>query len=185
MDWAAHLEHLQAVLKEFDSIAAPNKETLIRYFRKGLHPSIRAQLDNRGQDLDVLYKELEKAVDAEVKANLQPPFGTRKIDSRYPKGYRSLIKKDKNDAYWKHCDEASNKDKEKAKSYNPSFANQPQTQVSKKCHKIRQGGHLATGVNTTKIAKKDKDKDKAKDLSHIKCYTCKWKGHYANKYPEK
>ena len=29
LDWAAHLEHLQAVLKEFDPIAAPNKETLI------------------------------------------------------------------------------------------------------------------------------------------------------------
>ena len=32
MDWTAHMEHLQAVLKEFDLVAAPNKETLIRYF---------------------------------------------------------------------------------------------------------------------------------------------------------
>ena len=36
------------------------------------------------------------------------------------------------------------------------------------------------GVNTTEVTKKDKDKDKIKDLSHIECYTCKQKGHYAN-----
>ncbi len=30
-----------------------------------------------------------------------------------------------------------------------------------------------------------KDKDKAKNLSYIKCYTCKQKGHYTNKYPKK
>ncbi len=30
LDWAAHLEHLQAVLKEFDPSGAPNKTTLIR-----------------------------------------------------------------------------------------------------------------------------------------------------------
>ena len=47
LDWAAHLEHLQAVLREFDSVAAPNKDTMIRYFREGLRPSIRAQLDVR------------------------------------------------------------------------------------------------------------------------------------------
>ncbi len=30
LDWAAHLEHLQVVLKEFDPTGAPNKITLIR-----------------------------------------------------------------------------------------------------------------------------------------------------------
>ncbi len=42
LDWTAHLEHLQAVLKEFDSTGAPNETTLIRYFQEKLHPSIRA-----------------------------------------------------------------------------------------------------------------------------------------------
>ena len=45
MDWAAHLEHLQAILKAFDPVAAPNKEVLIRCFREGLRPSIQAQMD--------------------------------------------------------------------------------------------------------------------------------------------
>ena len=96
------------------------------------------------------------------------------------------MKKDKNDTYWEHCDEAFNRDKEKIKSHNFFyFANQPQTQASN--YKNRQEswweGYPATGVNTTKIVKKDKDK--VKDLSHVKCYICKQKGHYANKCPAK
>ena len=51
-DWAAHLEHLQAVLREFDPDATPNEETMIRYFREGLRPSVWAQLDTRGRNHD-------------------------------------------------------------------------------------------------------------------------------------
>ncbi len=32
LDWAAYLEHLHAMLKEFDSTGAPNETTFIRYF---------------------------------------------------------------------------------------------------------------------------------------------------------
>ncbi len=46
LDWAAHMEHLQVVLKEFDPTGALNETTLIRYFRDGLRPFIRAQLDH-------------------------------------------------------------------------------------------------------------------------------------------
>ena len=46
LDWAAYLENLQAVFKEFDLTTTPNKETLICYFQEGLCPSIQAQLDN-------------------------------------------------------------------------------------------------------------------------------------------
>ena len=70
LDWAAHLEHLQAVLREFDSAATPNEETMIRYFREGLKPFIRAQLDAQGRDLDSWEEAVEKAVNAEAKALL-------------------------------------------------------------------------------------------------------------------
>lgn len=75
--------------------------------------------------------------------------------------------------------------KDKAKFHNPSSANsQPQAQTSNKNkHKSHRKGLLATGINTIKIAKKDKDK--TKDLSYINCYTCKQKGYYANKCPKK
>ncbi len=114
---------------------------------------------------------VEKAGDVEAKANLQPPFYIRKIDSKCLKDYRPLAKKDKEDTYWEPRDETSNKDKDKAKSHNfSSSANQPQTKAPKK-DKCRWGGHPATRVNATKVPKKDKDK--TKDLSHVKCYTYK------------
>ena len=82
-----------------------------------------------------------------------------------------------------HCKEAFNKNKDKAQSHNSFSANQPQTQAPKKDKRDHRGDHLATGVNATEVAKKDKDK--AKDLSHVKCYTCKQKSYYTNKYSEK
>ncbi len=125
---------------------------------------------------------VEKAGDVEVKVNLQPPFYVREINARCPKSHHLSVKKDKENIYWECRDKAS-KDKDKAKSHNFSSANQPQTQAPKKDKCGRQRGHPAIAINATKVAKKDKDK--AKDLSHVKCYTCKQKGHYANKCPKK
>ena len=67
---------------------------------------------------------VEKTRDIEAKANLQLPFYIRKIDSKCLKGYCPSVKKDKKDANWEYRNEASSKNKEKAKFYNPSFANQ-------------------------------------------------------------
>ncbi len=124
---------------------------------------------------------VEKAVDIKTKVSLQLPSEIKKIDSRYPKGYRPSAKKNKDEATWK-C-----QDRIKTKSHNPSPANsQPQTQASKKDkrhQKNRWGGYPAIGVNIIKVAKKDKDK--TKDLSYIKCYTYKQKGYYANKCSKK
>ena len=41
LDWAAHLEHLQVVLQEFDPATTPNEEIMIQYFREGLRPFVR------------------------------------------------------------------------------------------------------------------------------------------------
>ena len=67
---------------------------------------------------------IKKTVNIKVKVNFQPPLKTRKIDSKYQKGYRPT-KKDKN----KTNQNYQNKNKTKS-SYNPPFANlnQPQTQ---------------------------------------------------------
>ncbi len=182
LDWAAHLEHLQAVLKEFHPTRAPNETTLIRYFWEELRLSIWVQLDHRGQDLDSWEEVMEKAGDIEAKTNLQPSFYVRDINTRCPKGHRSSAKKDKENTYQEPQNEAS-KDKDKAKSHSSSAsANQPLTQVPKKDKCGRRGGHLATRVNATKVAKKDKA---PKDLSHIECYTCHQKGHYAIKCSDK
>ncbi len=182
LDWAAYLKHPQSVLKKLDPTGAPNKTTLIRYFQERLHPFIWAQLDHRGRDLDGWKEVVEKIGDVEAKANLQPPFYVRDIDASCPKGHCPSAKKDKENTYREPQNEAS-KDKDKAKSHNSSTpANQPQIQATKKNKRSCWGGHSATGVNTTKVAKKEKA---PKDLSHIEYYTCHQKGHYATKYPDK
>ncbi len=69
-----HLEHLYAVLKEFDLTDTPNKITLIRYFWEGLRLSIRVQLDHQRRDSDKWEEVVEKVGDVKAKANLQPSF---------------------------------------------------------------------------------------------------------------
>ncbi len=69
-------------------------------------------------------KVVEKVGNIEAQASLQPLFYVHEIDASYPKGHYLLAKKDNDDANQKHQDEAL---KDKAKSYNSSFADQPQT----------------------------------------------------------
>ncbi len=123
---------------------------------------------------------VEKVDDVEIKANLQPPFYIRDINARCPKSHRPSTKKDKEDTYREPQNGASNKNK--ANSNSSASANQPQTQAPKKDKRNCRGGHPTTGVNATKVAKKDKA---PKDLSHIECYTCHQKGYYAIKCPDK
>ncbi len=142
-------------------------------------------MDHRGQDLDTWEEVVEKADGIEAKANLQPSFYVREINSKCPKSHRPSAKKDKEDTYREPRDKTSNKDKNKAKSYNSSAStNQLQTQALKKNKRSCRGGYPAIEVNANKRVKKDKDKV-PKYLSHVKCYTCKQKSHYINKCPEK
>ena len=100
MDWAAHLEYLQTLLREFDSAAASNKEVLICYFCDSLRPSIRAQTDERGWDLDIWEEVIKKAINAEAKTACQPQSLMREMDNRccqghHPVKFDELTKKSK------------------------------------------------------------------------------------------
>ena len=86
-DWASHLEHLQSILLKFDAEGALESD-LIRFFREGLKPSIKAQMEQRGRELDSWEELVEKAIDAEAKASLQPQSILRKMDQRCPHGNR-------------------------------------------------------------------------------------------------
>ena len=90
MDWAAHLEHLQTVLKEFNPVTAPTEKVLICYFYDGLRPSIQAQTDERGQDLDIWEEAIKKAINVETKAARQPQSLMNEIDNCYLWGHRPI-----------------------------------------------------------------------------------------------
>lgn len=48
-DWASHLEHLQAILIEFDTDGAPEKSDLIHFLRKEHNPLVKLRWDNVGK----------------------------------------------------------------------------------------------------------------------------------------
>ena len=70
----------QAILVEFDADGAPEESDLIRFFCEGLKPSIKAQIEQRGRELDSWDELVEKAIDAEAKARLQPASILCEID---------------------------------------------------------------------------------------------------------
>ena len=44
-DYASHLQHLQSILVEIDTIGAPNEPTMICYFQEGLKPFIKVEME--------------------------------------------------------------------------------------------------------------------------------------------
>ena len=88
LDWAAHLEHLQSILLEYDPVGAPTKPTMLRYFREGLKPSVLAELEYRDLELESFNQMVKKAVDAKAKSALQPRSSTKEIDQHCPQGNR-------------------------------------------------------------------------------------------------
>ena len=185
LDWTAHLEHLQAVLKEFDPAAAPNEEIMIRCFREGLRPSIQAQLDARGRDLDSWEEAVEKAVNAEAKASLQSPASTRDMDSRCPQGSRPAKREEKDSGRKNKSTDSNPADtssgKQSSSARQTSSAN-PKKDLDHQQGPRRRGGQghgrnpdsSAMGVNIVPTKE-------GRDMSQIECYNSHRKGHYSNK----
>ena len=82
------LEHLQSILIEFDADGAPEEPALIQCFQEGLKPLIKAQMEQRGREKDSWEELVEKAIDAEAKASLQPPSFLKEMDQRFLRGNR-------------------------------------------------------------------------------------------------
>ena len=67
LDWAAHLEHLQSILLEYELVGAPTKPTMLRYFRKSLKPFVLAEVEHQNLELESFHQMVKKAVDAKAK----------------------------------------------------------------------------------------------------------------------
>ena len=48
--WASHLKHLKSI--EFDADKTLEKPDLIRFFREGCQPSVKAQMEQRERELN-------------------------------------------------------------------------------------------------------------------------------------
>lgn len=79
--WVAHLEHLQSIILEFDTINTPREDQLGRTFYNGLRPLIKLSIADVGQDMP--WNNLVSAVNiTKVLAKIQE---STHLDQRYVK----------------------------------------------------------------------------------------------------
>ncbi len=123
-DWAAHLEHFQSILFEFDANNVPQEGQLGRTFYDGLNPSIKLWIDDIGEDMpwDDLIRAANKA---KARDKIQ---GSTHLDQRCPKGKRPL-KMSLNSR-----DDQAEKPKATAP---PAKADPPKSDQSKTLNKVR------------------------------------------------
>ena len=87
-DWASHLQHLQSILSEFDPIQTPDKLTMICYFREGLKPSIKVEIEQQDRESIDFEKMVQTADNAKAKVGLRSSTMVRNSDIRCSRGYR-------------------------------------------------------------------------------------------------
>ena len=73
---------------KYDLIGALTKPTMLRYFRKGLKPSILAELQNKDLELESFVQIIKKTIVVKAKANLRPRGTTCNIDQNCLQGSR-------------------------------------------------------------------------------------------------
>lgn len=191
-DWAAHLEHLQSILVEFDADCAPLEGQLGRTFYDGLRPSIKLWIDEVGRQ-QLSWDELVSAANrAEAKARIH---NNQHLDQRCPRGKRPLKLVFKESREQQSTEKAQPKPTTSGLSVTPpakplgsGHRSEQSSEASEKARKEkkkkanrerrgrgrREGSTPATGSNTENTAGK-----KNRDLSQVTCYACNKKGHYA------
>ena len=179
---------------------------MLKYFREGLRPLIRVELEYRDLELESFKQLVKKVVEAEGKASLQPRTTTREIDQYCPQDNcptYTTVAKSPVSATWDLWDnhpptQASStwnpQDKPSKKvptQYNtPHFSylhfsrskNSPDRKTRKEkkkryCHDQVWRGSVSTSV--TGVNASSPSVGDHKKLSQVTCYNYRKKGHYA------
>ena len=169
---------------------------MIRCFLEGLKPSVRAQMDTRSRDLDSWEEAVEKAVNAEAKALLQSASSNREMDQRCPQGNRpayttvaklhastrDLRDESSTSSAWHPQDEPprslhphSSRSKS-GETFEKGFRKEKKKQRRLDHEQARKDSTPDAGVHAPNVASTAR-----KDLSHITCFNCNKKAHYATK----
>ena len=192
-DWASHLQHLQSILAEFDTVGAPNKSTMICYFRKGLKPSIKVEMEQQDRASTSFEEMVQRAVNAEAKAGLRSSIMVRDADSRCPRGHRPS-----QNTFTKIQTQGSNIKESKPKESRPKeskpadrktpappctdelrkTSRQDKKKEYLKKKQNRKNSIPAIGDNAIEGEKKRNNRD------NKKCYNCQKKGHFTRNCPE-
>ena len=158
---------------------------MIYYFREGLKPSIKVEIEQQDRESIDFEEMMQRAVNAEAKACLRSSSMVRDSDIRCPRGHRpsnsTAAKVQTQGSKDSHPEEP------KAKEVKPTRAeaNEPSEQArkekKKKRHQERRDKDQtpASTANATEVQKKKK-KNRDQDVSKVTCFNCDKKGHYAS-----
>ena len=182
-DWAAYLEYLQFMLIEFNPECAPEEGTMIWYFREGLCPSIRVEMEQCGRELDSFKELVKNAVDAEARATLRPRSYARETDQSFLRDSRPSAAKASTQGQPMKDLRVKELKSRPQKSKAPAFQRSDSAETSKKARKekkknnrqnkrdcrARKGSTPATEVNTTDAndSKKKKTAPTAATLARL------------------
>ena len=205
LEWGAHFEHLQSILLAYDPVGAPTKPTILRYFRKGLRPSILAELQNEDHELENFLQIVKKTVAVKAKANLRSRATTKDMDQYCPRDSRSVNSTAAKNQGQSIKDPRKEEPKTWAPESTPRSSNSESSakarREKKNCRRREQrdrqgqkGSTPASEVNATKPGEANKKKNNdqnrnclggaTRDLNQIWCYNCNKRGYYANNCTE-
>ena len=167
---------------------------MICYFRKGLKPSIKVEIEQQDREFMDFEEMVQRAVNAEAKAGLRSSTMVRKSDARCPRGHRPSH----NTSSKMQTQGSSHKDSPRTKESRPKEAKltngkapapprsdepaKPNCEKKKReWLKKKKDSTSATKDNTIEAQKKKRTPG---DTSQVTCYNCQKKSHFANKCSE-
>ena len=172
---------------------------MICYFRKGLKPSIKVEMEQQDREPMNFEEMVQKAVNAEVKAGLKSSTMVRDSDIRCPKGHRpsnstiSKVQTQRTTVEESKPEESRPKELKLAEGKNPALLRSESTEPGKtsrtdkkreylKKKRDRQNNTLATRDNANAIEVGEKKKQD--NQGDGRCYNCQKTGHFSKNYPE-
>ena len=166
---------------------------MLKYFREGLRPSIRVELEHRDLELESFEQLVKKVVEAEGKASLRPRTITREMDQHCFRGSRpantTVAKASTPSSSMKdpRVEEPKVQTQEATSPYHPESTETSNKKARKEkkrryCHEQAQRGSVSTSV--TGVNASSPSDGVRRELSQVTCYNCREKGHYARNCSE-
>ena len=158
---------------------------MLRYFREGLRPSIRVELEHRDLELESFEQLVKKVVEAEGKASLRPHSITRETDQHCPQGTRPANSTAAKSQGSPMKDPRVEEPKTRTQKANSSYCPESTETSDKKTRKEKKKRHCydqarrgSVSTSDTGVSASSPFDGVRRELSQVTCYNCREKGHY-------
>ena len=162
------------------------------YFREGLKPSIKVEIEHQDRESNDFEEMLQRIVNAESKAGLKSSTMIQDSDIRYLQDYRSSNSIASKVQTQGTTAKDSHRKEPKVKEVKPTSSQAAEvSKPSEQAHKEKKRKRYperqdkkeqtpASTANAIEVQQKKKKKNRDHDVSVVMCYNCNKKGHYAN-----